>query len=338
MSVGLPSWQELIRRIGSELEVDCAQLPYTSHHTLAEYYRIKHGSIGPLRSWMDRHWKVSPEKVRMSKLHETIVALDFPVIYTTNYDRNLEEAFAAHGREFVKVANARDVAKTRDGVTQIVKFHGDFDDDTSLVITETDYFNRLAFDSPLDIKLRADALARTVLFVGYSMSDLNIRLLFHNLWRTWQASGYERERPSSYVFMPQKDPMQTAVLNEWGLTVLSGGNGDPEAALAAFLHELVLRVQALRDAHRFGRPRVDQRSKSNERKREMTRNAPRQDQRSPQSAAGDVRRNPGDEAVRGTPGTGEDVCPVCAGKGRREGAPCPNCGGTGKIVRAIGGA
>jgi hypothetical protein len=24
---------------------------------LAEYYRIKHGSIGPLCNWMDRHWE-----------------------------------------------------------------------------------------------------------------------------------------------------------------------------------------------------------------------------------------------------------------------------------------
>jgi hypothetical protein len=29
-----------------------------------------------------------------------------------------------------------------------------------------------------------------------------------------------------------------------------------------------------------------------------------------------VRRNPGDEAPRGTPGTGEDVCPECKGSGR----------------------
>ena len=48
--------------------------------------------------------------------------------------------------------------------------------------------------------------------------------------------------------------------------------------------------------------------------------------------------NPGDEAARGTPGTGEDVCPECHGNGRIGGAPCPNCGGSGTINRAIGGA
>jgi DnaJ-class molecular chaperone len=55
--------------------------------------------------------------------------------------------------------------------------------------------------------------------------------------------------------------------------------------------------------------------------------------------------NPGDEAPVGTPGTGEDVCPVCQGTGlaadadadEGEKAPCPNCGGTGVITEGIGG-
>jgi hypothetical protein len=49
--------------------------------------------------------------------------------------------------------------------------------------------------------------------------------------------------------------------------------------------------------------------------------------------------NPGDEAAPGTPGTGEALCPVCAGSGRRGGGErCENCGGTGRIIEGIGGA
>ncbi|MFL4977084.1 MAG: SIR2 family NAD-dependent protein deacylase [Xanthobacteraceae bacterium] len=242
MSVGLPSWQEFIDRMSEELGIAGDDARTDDHHTIAEYYRIKQGSIGSLRSWMDRNWKVSEDKVRESKMHALIVSLDFPIIYTTNYDRNIEAAFAAHDRDYVKVANARDIAKTREGVTQIVKFHGDFDDDDSLVITETDYFNRLAFDSPLDIKFRSDALGKTVLFVGYSMTDLNIRLLLHKLWRTWQMSGYAKDRPKSFVFMARPDPMQQAILGEWGITALSGETDDPEEALTGFLEKLKARV------------------------------------------------------------------------------------------------
>lgn len=48
--------------------------------------------------------------------------------------------------------------------------------------------------------------------------------------------------------------------------------------------------------------------------------------------------NPGDDAPPGTPGTGENVCPVCNGSGRSEAGECQNCGGTGKVIEGIGGA
>src|SRR5687768_17562004 len=111
MSVGLPSWRDFIEHMLAELGLDSKTLdgPDLSYQTLAEYYRIRNGSIGQLRSWLDRTWSVSEEKVRDSKVHDMIVALDFPIIYTTNYDNNLEVAFRLHGREYVKIANAKDL-------------------------------------------------------------------------------------------------------------------------------------------------------------------------------------------------------------------------------------
>ena len=47
---------------------------------------------------------------------------------------------------------------------------------------------------------------------------------------------------------------------------------------------------------------------------------------------------PGDEAEPGTPGTGEDICRKCEGTGQQEGKECPDCGGTGYVIRGIGGA
>ncbi len=245
MSVGLPSWEELVAHMCEELGVPPGEVETgtgAGYQMLAEYYRITRGSIGPLRSWMDRRWAVSPEQVAKSKLHDLIVALDFPIIYTTNYDRNLEVAYELRGRPHIKIANAKDLTSVADGPTQIVKFHGDFEDDRSLVLTESDYFSRLSFDSPLDVKLRADALGRTVLFIGYSMSDLNIRLLLHKIWYTWQASGFERDRPRSYVFMAHPNPIQEAILDSWGITILNERGKNPEEALVRFLAELKKRA------------------------------------------------------------------------------------------------
>lgn len=260
MTVGLPSWEQLVQHMGEELGLDAACFAATdnSYQTLAEYYRLQKGSIGPLRSWMDRSWSVSEEKVRASRVHQLIVSLDFPIIYTTNYDANLETAYRAHGRPFVKIANTRDIAKANNNVTQIVKFHGDFEDDQSLVIAETDYYDRLGFCSPLDIKLWADALGRTILFIGYSMSDLNIRLLLHKLARLWRDSGYEKDRPSPFVFMPRRNEVQEAVLGQWGINLITGDGSDPETALIALLEELERLVNEAERPHDRPHPRRKQ--------------------------------------------------------------------------------
>lgn len=54
--------------------------------------------------------------------------------------------------------------------------------------------------------------------------------------------------------------------------------------------------------------------------------------------AQDQNINPGDDAAPGTPGTGEDICPVCSGSGKENGQACRNCGGTGKVIKGVGGA
>ena len=47
---------------------------------------------------------------------------------------------------------------------------------------------------------------------------------------------------------------------------------------------------------------------------------------------------PGDEAPPGTEGAGENLCSDCEGTGRRDDAPCPTCGGTGRVTEGVGGA
>src|SRR3954470_16722965 len=246
MAVGLPSWQTLVDHLLKELKLDPNVIDGLNdgYQMLAEFYQLKQGSIGPLRSWLDRNWKVACDRVSESQLHKLIVELDFPTIYTTNYDRNLETAFEVHNKPYAKITNAKEIADAPEGVTHIIKYHGDFDDDSSLVLTETDFFERLSFDSPLDIKFRADALGRPILFIGYSMSDPNIRLLLHRIWGIWEKSGRKEDRPRSFVFMPSANPVQEALLARWGITILAPENGEPvDDALVALLSDIQARIR-----------------------------------------------------------------------------------------------
>ncbi|WP_228725660.1 hypothetical protein [Klebsiella pneumoniae] len=57
MNLGLPSWSQLVDHIATELGYDPdIYRTFGSALELAEYYKLKKGKIGPLRSWMDRMW------------------------------------------------------------------------------------------------------------------------------------------------------------------------------------------------------------------------------------------------------------------------------------------
>lgn len=246
--LGVPTWRDLIDHMASELGYDSTEFARlgSNYLTLAEHYRIEHGSIGPLRSWMDTKWNVSDAKLLVSPVHKLIVSLDFPIIYTTNYDRNLENAFRVHKRSISKIVNVRDITRAREGDTQIVKFHGDLEDDSSIVLTETDYYDRLSLESPLDTKLRADALGKSILFIGYSLADINVRLLLHRLSRTWKGSGFGKHRPKSYIFLPRPNPIQNSVLAQWDIEVITGETESPGDGLRIFLEQL---YQKISDSH-----------------------------------------------------------------------------------------
>lgn len=239
-SLGLPSWSELISEMATQLDYDPAVFKgYGDYLELAEYYKVKTGSIGRLRSEMDRLWHKDESRVDSSAIHQAIVALGCPTIYTTNYDRWLEIAFKRCNKAFVKIANVGDFTKIRDGLAQIVKLHGDFDDDESLVLTETSYFERLAFESPLDIKLRSDSIGRTILFIGYSLSDVNVRYLLYKLHKLWNESAFAAARPKSFMFLPRPNPVQEEILQQRGIFAIVSEVDDPTVGLAEFLGRLI---------------------------------------------------------------------------------------------------
>lgn len=239
MGLGLPGWGALIGAMGEKLGFDPMIFRSLGDNLqLAEFYRLERGSIGPLRSELDRAWHGSSVDIGKSDTHRIIAELAFPTIYTTNFDRWLELAHEHHGVPYQKVVTARDLVEASSEVTHIVKFHGDFDSDESLVLAESDYFERLEFESPLDLRLRADVIGRSVLFIGYSLADINLRLLFYKLTKLWNQPGTYGARPKSYIFLGTPNPVSQRVLRERGIEVLSSDEDDPGVALTQFLTEL----------------------------------------------------------------------------------------------------
>ena len=120
-----------------------------------------------------------------------------------------------------------------------MKFHGDFAEDDSIVLTESQYLNRLDFESPLDVKLRADLLERSALFIGCSLADINIRYMLYKLNQQWSSSGLGASMPSSFVFLTRPNAVQEQLLQNRGVYPIVAETDDPGEGLRAFLQGLL---------------------------------------------------------------------------------------------------
>jgi hypothetical protein len=239
--LGLPSWSRLLDIIARQLDYDPDVFKLNGNNLqLAEYYVAIKGSIGPLRSEMDRLFDPADEQIKSSRAHTALVDMNLPLIYTTNYDRIIERAFELRGAPCHTISNIDDIATAPPDATHVVKFHGTFSDDASLVLTESSYFDRLEFESAIDIKLRADILGKTLLFIGYSLGDINIRYMLYKLHKLRvQAKRSGRRYPSAFLATFGSGQIQRLLLARWDVSIVELDPEDKTASLGLFLESLL---------------------------------------------------------------------------------------------------
>lgn len=210
---------------------------------LAEYLQIvHHGSIEqvlkPIRTILnDENVDIS-----QSTPHLLLAQLGAPIIYTTNYDRLIERTYDFLSIPYHTVVSTADIIKSVEGgEVQIVKFHGSLETADSIILTESDYYERLEFVTPIDIKLRADILGKSILFMGYSFSDFNIRYLWFKLRKMMQGLDTNL-RPDSYILLFEPDQISRVLLENMGIIPIDiscfPGNNNSEQ-LSAFLEEVL---------------------------------------------------------------------------------------------------
>jgi hypothetical protein len=239
--LGLPSWSSLLNIIAEQLDYDPEVFKLNGNNfQLAEYFVATKGSIGPLRSEMDRLFNPDDDEIAASRAHSALVEMQLPLIYTTNYDRIIERAFELRRKQCHTIANIDDIATAPSEGTQVVKFHGTFSDDASLVLTESNYFDRLEFESAIDIKLRADILGKSLLFIGYSLSDINIRYMLYKLHKLRDRAKRDTNRlPIAYLVTFGAGEVQRTLLAQWDVSVVDLDPIDKTNSLDLFLEQLI---------------------------------------------------------------------------------------------------
>jgi hypothetical protein len=199
------------------------------------------GDLAPLTNWLSQKFsKATDDDILASPIHTELVKLDLcSIYYTTDYDDFLERALRRTGRPAQAITAERSVAHNRSDV-EVVKFHGDFNNPKEMVVTESQYMDRMRLENAMDFKLRGDILGRAALFVGYSFRDPNINYIFHlinRLFANLPDSGTGRR---AYIVLTDPSDFERRLFRERNIEVIAVGSADRPGEVARLLHEMRL--------------------------------------------------------------------------------------------------
>src|ERR1051326_2419365 len=150
-----------------------------------------------------------------------LTEIPWRAIYTTNYDTFIEDMVAEAGIAARVVSQNSDISRLRPYEVPIYKLHGStdelsLDNESPIVISESDYLDERYWRNReiLFHRLRADLIAFPVLFVGYSISDENIRrlwtTLFANFSRVTTSEAIVTNEPRFYHIALSREPKPIA--------------------------------------------------------------------------------------------------------------------------------
>lgn len=115
-------------------------------------------------------------------IYLAITSMGIGTIYTTNQDNIMEKCCEKHGFKYKPIITIDDLISAKIGEGLYIKYHGDYSVPESVIFGEDEYLDRIDDkDNFIDIKLKADVLGRSLLFIGYSFRDINIKLFFRRL-------------------------------------------------------------------------------------------------------------------------------------------------------------
>lgn len=142
--------------------------------------------------------------------HRIIAKLPFSGIVTTNYDKLLERAYASSGG-WPKTPTHMDIDSLGPLLFNqsffILKAHGDIDNSKSMVLTTRDYQNLIHSNPAFNAIFSAILMTRAILFVGYSLSDPDFRLLMDR-----QLTAFSGNIPPRFALMTGTGKIERDVL------------------------------------------------------------------------------------------------------------------------------
>jgi LuxR family glucitol operon transcriptional activator len=243
IGAGLPSWEELVRPLAGQ--INCPQS--TAFLDIAQYYVNVNDEI----TLVDHvRQALSKPGAGPTEVHRELIKLPVPRIFTTNLDNLLEVAFHERDLKFDTIVTDQDVALMDSGKKSIVKLHGDINQTASWVITSEHYENYFSKHPGIANLLGMDLHSRTVLFLGYSFNDIDMRMILSQVKRV--AADFQK---NLFAVQFNPTPLEVEELKRRKIKVI-GLRAKPKEfnqALKQWLENFIRRVRESRVLHPVAR-------------------------------------------------------------------------------------
>ena len=167
---GVPLWNDIIKKICEHLGLDSKNQDYLK---IPQYYYNNRG----FKEYKDLLNDIFLSNTYTpNELHRSIVDLGTDLIITTNYDKLLEATFVERGKFVDVICEDKDFTYSMNS-KKLIKMHGDLDRG-NIVLKEDDYINYSQNFCLIENFLKSIIGSHTLLFIGYSLSDYNVKQIF----------------------------------------------------------------------------------------------------------------------------------------------------------------
>lgn len=204
-TIKFPSWGELMIALKNDLNTQ-----ETDFLKIAQLYYLEFGEYKLYQKLKE----FVPLHAEPSDLHLQIFQLLKPkYVITTNWDNLLEKTVSGNGLFYDVIKTEADLIKSN-LPKKLIKVHGSFDTH-NIVFKEDDYLNYSINNPIFDNFLKHILSTTTVLFLGYSYSDSNLKQIIKWIEKNSEVS------PPRFLLQKENDSSQRKYLENHGIKVLA---------------------------------------------------------------------------------------------------------------------
>jgi hypothetical protein len=212
-SVKLPTWNDLINDLKTDLRLPTEENDYLK---IAQLYFLEFKEF----TYYEKLKAYFPSHIEPSVIHNLIFDINPQCVITTNWDILLDKTIENNGYIFDAVCSDDDLVKST-LEKKYIKMHGDFKNH-NIVFKEDDYLS-YKYNFPLiENYVKSILSTHTVLFLGYSYNDMNLKHIMKWL------QNHSKVSPPRYLLSFKSNTTQEKYLENHDIKVLVWEDEDPK--------------------------------------------------------------------------------------------------------------